>query len=73
MMSYRATLIAVAADCPVTRGVVPTERGGKPTVALLQYTMLVHSPSVHTQDDVLFESWLHRQPRPPRARAAAGR
>jgi hypothetical protein len=49
------TLIAVADDCPVTQGVVPQARGGKPTVATLQYALLADSPHVHTQPDVLFQ------------------
>src|SRR5262249_43051175 len=41
--------------------VVPPERGGKATAASIQYQMLAHSPYVHTQPDVLFESWIGRQ------------
>ncbi|MDQ4088860.1 MAG: DUF6157 family protein [Actinomycetota bacterium] len=60
-LNYYDTLIAVADDCPVDRSVVPTPRGGKPTVATLQYEMLAGNPHVLTQEDVLFESWLARQ------------
>ncbi len=60
-LNYYATLIAVAGDCPVDHGVVPTPRGGKPTVASLQYEMLRDNPHVLTQEEVLFESWLARQ------------
>lgn len=63
-MNYVDTLIAVADDCPVTAGVVPHARAGTPSVALLQYQMLADQPSVYTQEDVLFESWLSRQDLP---------
>ncbi|HEX2049172.1 MAG TPA: DUF6157 family protein [Actinomycetota bacterium] len=59
-LNYYDTLIAVAGDCPVTASVVPPSRAKK-TVAELQYEMLVDSPFVHTQEDVLFETWLRRQ------------
>ena len=63
-LNYYRTLIAVADDCPVGGSVVPPQRGAKPTVATLQYEMLAGSPYVHTQEDVLFQSWLQRQPLP---------
>jgi hypothetical protein len=57
-LNYYRTLIAVADDCPVSQGTVPTKPG---TVAALQYAMLAGSPQVYTQEDVLFQSWLRRQ------------
>ncbi len=63
-LNYYDTLIAVADDCPVEHSVVPTPRGGKPTVAVLQYEMLSGNPHRLTQEDVLFESWLARQDLP---------
>lgn len=60
-MNYYRTLIAVADDCPVDVGVVPSTRGGKKTVAVLQYEMLIDRPHQLTQEDVLFESWFLRQ------------
>lgn len=70
-LNYYDTLIAVADDCPVDHGVVPTPRGGKPTVASLQYEMLAGNPHVLTQEDVLFESWLARQDIPEDGRDVA--
>lgn len=61
-LNYYQTLIAVAADCPVRASVVPEARGAKQTVAALQYQMLADHPYVHTQEDVLFQTWLQRQP-----------
>ena len=60
-MSYFDTLIAVADDCPTTQSLVPEARGGKKTVAVLQYELLAGNPHVLTQEDVLFESWFARQ------------
>ncbi|GAA1262417.1 DUF6157 family protein [Sphaerisporangium rubeum] len=63
-LNYYATLIAVADDCPVERAEVPAPRGGKPTVATVQYAMLTGGPGELTQEDVLFETWLRRQDPP---------
>ena len=63
-MNYVGTLIAVADDCPVTSSVVPVERGGKQTVATLQYDMIAANPYGLTQEEVLFETWLRRQDMP---------
>jgi len=60
-MNYYNSFIAVADDCPVSESVVPTTRGDQKTVALLQYEMIGGSPYRHTQEDVLFNSWLQRQ------------
>ncbi|MEV4113561.1 DUF6157 family protein [Nonomuraea sp. NPDC049695] len=61
-MNYLDTLIAVADDCPVRSSVVPPVRGGKKTVAVLQYELLRDRPFQLTQEDVLFMSWLMRRP-----------
>ena len=58
---YVNTFIAVADDCPVTRGLVPTARGPKKTVAMLQYDLLAGNPHQLTQDDVLFTTWLKQR------------
>lgn len=63
-LNYYSTLIAVADDCPVAAAEVPRPRGGKPTVAVLQYEMISGSPYGLTQEDVLFETWLRRQDLP---------
>lgn len=68
-LNYFETLIAVADDCPVAESVVPVERGAKKTVAALQYEMLAESPYVHTQEDVLFKTWLARQGMPEKSEA----
>ncbi|MDA8355519.1 MAG: DUF6157 family protein [Actinomycetota bacterium] len=55
-MGYANTFIAVAEDRPATTGQVPPERAGGPTVAAIQYAMLVGAPRRWTQEDVLFAS-----------------
>jgi len=57
---YRHTLIAVADDCPV----VPKKSG---TIAAIQYELIVSGE--HTQSDVLFSSWLLRQPKKKRTKS----
>lgn len=69
-MNYYDTLIAVAEDCSASSAVVPTARGGKKTVAVLQYEMLAERPYQLTQEDVLFDSWLARQDLPEDLSAA---
>jgi Family of unknown function (DUF6157) len=63
-VNYVRTLIAVADDCPVTRGVVPPDRGAQRTVASVQYAMPADRPYGQTQEDVLFGTWLERQNTP---------
>jgi len=57
---YFDTFIAVAPDYEGEAGKVPAERA-KPTVAQMQYEMLIDAPFVHTQEDVLFDVWLARK------------
>lgn len=52
--NYENTFISVAEDCPVTVAEVPLVRGGKPTVASMQFEMLNGNPYKHTSDDVAF-------------------
>jgi hypothetical protein len=54
-------LITIADDCPARTAVVPTERGGKVTIAGFQYEMLADHPYEYSQEDVLFETWYQRQ------------
>ncbi|MFG1879130.1 DUF6157 family protein [Sphaerisporangium sp. NPDC049003] len=72
-LNYYQTLIAVADDSPVTESVVPSARGARKTVAVVQYEMLTGSPYVHTQEDVLFESWFRRQDLPEATQADIAR
>src|SRR4051812_21040188 len=55
-VNYRGALIAVADDCPVTSSTVPTARGGRKTLPLIEYELLKDHPYVYTSAEVLFES-----------------
>ena len=68
-VNYTGTFIAAADDCPVDRGTVPAERGGKPTVASLQFRMLRDHPYELTSEDVIFETSAERRRLDPDAAA----
>lgn len=53
--NYTDTFIAVAPDCPATVAEVPPERA-TPSVARIQYDMLVDAPYALTSDDVVHTS-----------------
>ncbi len=55
-MNYIDTFICVADDCSAESGEVPEERGGKKTVAVIHYEMLIDNPYQYTQEDVLFQT-----------------
>lgn len=54
-MSYTATFIQVADDCPVRSGVVPRAKGEAKSIALLQYELLSEHPYRYTHEDLVFE------------------
>ena len=60
VMELKNTFVLVAEDCPATTGIVPSERGGKPTIASLEYELLSRQPYVFTRDDLLVEVHLRR-------------
>jgi len=53
------TFIQVAEDCPARTGEEPPVRAGNPTVAGLQYRMIVEAPYKYTSDDVIFATPAH--------------
>lgn len=53
--NYTDTFIAVAPDCPATVAEVPPERA-TPSVARIQYEMLVDAPYEYTSDVVVHAS-----------------
>ena len=61
-LHYYDTFITVSEDCRASEAVIPEPRNGKPTVASIQWSLLHDRPYELTQEDVLFESWLRRQP-----------
>lgn len=58
--NYFDTFIAVAEDTKATEATVPQPRGGKKTVAQMQFEMLSDS-FAYTQEEVLFDVWFARQ------------
>ena len=58
--NYFDTFIEVAEDTKAATASVPQPRGGKKTVALMQFEMLSDS-FAHTQEEVLFDVWFARQ------------
>lgn len=53
-MSYTGTFIEVAPDSRAEVAKIPQSRGGKKTVAVLEYEMISARPYVYTQEDVQF-------------------
>lgn len=58
--NYLDTIIEVADDCPAHVAAPPPERGGKRTVANIQYDMIASEPYRYTSDDVVFHAFAVR-------------
>jgi hypothetical protein len=56
-MNYVDTFIEVADDSPAQTASVPTSKGGKRTIPVLQYEMIANHPYQYTQEDILFETY----------------
>jgi hypothetical protein len=69
-LNYYNTFIQVADDCPVTSSVVPAERSGKQSIAVIQYELLAEHPYEFTQEDVLFETFARHKAVPEEEHAA---
>ncbi|HAI75283.1 MAG TPA: hypothetical protein DCM08_03475 [Microscillaceae bacterium] len=52
--NYFNTFIEVAEDTQVSSGTKPLAKGGKQTVAMRQYELLVNNPYQFTSDDIFF-------------------
>jgi hypothetical protein len=63
--NYFNTLIEVAPDCAATVGQMPPLKGGKKSVANLQFEMLHGRPYEFSSDDVLFAVFAARNQIPP--------
>ena len=59
-LECRATFITVSADCPAEKATVPRPKGGRETVASVQYALLAEEPHRYTQPEILFETYLRR-------------
>jgi hypothetical protein len=67
------TFVLVAPDCPVTAAVVPAAKGAGPTVAVIQYELLMTRPYALTLEDLIFATHVRRANLPKaeaKARAA---
>lgn len=53
--NYINTLIIPAEDCPVMFGEKPNVKNDKPTIASIQFDMLIKNPYKFSSDDVVFE------------------
>ncbi|WP_138992264.1 DUF6157 family protein [Larkinella sp. C7] len=58
--NYTNTLIAIADDCPASRGEIPPQKGDAKSVAARQFEMLSQKPYQYTSDDVLFQVYADR-------------
>ena len=66
------TFVAVADDCPAASAITPSQKGGKATVAALQYEFLSAHPYKYTLEDLIFEVHLARSQIPEQERKARG-
>ncbi len=60
MRAITNEFVRVAPDCPVTAAVVPAARGGRPTVAVVEYELLIARPYRLTREDLIFETHVRR-------------
>lgn len=58
--NYNNTFITVADDCAAETGVEPPQKGGKQTIANIQFELLKKSPYKYTSDDILFKVYALR-------------
>jgi hypothetical protein len=59
-VNYFNTFIAVAPDTSASAGAVPPERGGKKSIAVLEYDLIATWPYELTQEDVQFAVHVRR-------------
>lgn len=58
--NYYNTFVEIAEDCPLNFGEEPKIKAGKPTVASMQFEMIMSNPYKFTSDEVLFEIFANR-------------
>jgi hypothetical protein len=66
------TFVVVADDCRAASGIVPAPKGGKATVAVLEYDLLSGHPYRYTLEDLIFEVHLARNRVSEKQREARG-
>lgn len=58
--NYRNIFIEIASDSAIAKAEIPPEKGGKKTVANLQFDMINQFPYRYTSDDVVFRVFAQR-------------
>jgi hypothetical protein len=58
--NYFDTFIEVAEDTKATSGTKPPSKGGKKTVAEMQYDLIAQNPYKYSSDDILFQIFADR-------------
>ena len=71
-LNYIDTFIQVAADCPVTIGVVPVAKGTSKPAQVIEYELLSENPYKYTQEDLIFEVYVRHKSVPSEDLKARG-
>ncbi len=58
--NYYNAFIAVAEDCPVQEEKIPPVKEGAPTIANIQYELIIENPYKYTSDDIIFQVYAKR-------------
>lgn len=58
--NYENTFITIADDCPTKEGEIPPQKAESPTVATLQFDLILKNPYKYTSDDVIFQVFAER-------------
>lgn len=54
--------IEIAPDSTMERAVIPQQRNGKPTIATIEYDLLIQKPYHYTLSELKFATWaIHKQ------------
>lgn len=69
--NYSNTLVQPAEDCPVSISEIPTTKGGKSTVATVQFELISKHPYTLTSDDVIFRIYADKNDLTPSEHEAA--
>ncbi|WP_020472177.1 DUF6157 family protein [Zavarzinella formosa] len=60
MKPINNTFVLVSPDCPATTAIIPSPRGGNPTVAVIQHKLLTTQPYSLTLEDLIFQTHVLR-------------
>ncbi|MDG0809352.1 DUF6157 family protein [Cohnella rhizosphaerae] len=68
--NYYNTFIAVSDDCPVEYGAVPPDKAAGKTKPGIEYDMIAGEPYAHTQEEILYETYVRHKQLSPEERQA---